>query len=335
MYDISFLVNNIDLKKAFIKDKSNFNYDVLEEEIIDEERVQSETSDLDKDIEFDLDLSDDQVAQRFQYRNELFKEECGQSSSLGPVTRTDLNFTIASLSNVFYDDKYKIIMCAVPKAATSNWQRVLAVLKYDGKVDPSHFHHSNLYNQLNRFSHLAELGEEEAKSEILKRINDPTYIKFMNVRHPLSRLVSAWRDKFRRTASGMSYWMRKYGKFINAKFGRDEYPIPDDYFVSLPAFLDYVAWVGRDERYDHHWKSFNYHCRPCQLKFDYITKAETSKQDADFILKRANISDIPNVSLPEMYDSSPLKSHSPEDYYVNVSHVTIERLHHAYRNDFR
>ena len=69
--------------------------------------------------------------------------------------------------------------------------------------------------------------------------------------------------------------MRKYGKFINTKFGRDEYEIPETHFVSLQAFLDYVAWVARDERYDHHWKSFNYHCRPCQLKFDYITKVRS------------------------------------------------------------
>ena len=72
----------------------------------------------------------------------LFDTECGTSAGDDLVSRSDLNFTVASLSNVFYDDKYKIIMCAVPKAATSNWQRVLAVLKYDGKVDPSHFHHS-------------------------------------------------------------------------------------------------------------------------------------------------------------------------------------------------
>ncbi len=36
-----------------------------------------------------------------------------------------------------------------------------------------------------------------------------------------------------------------------------------------------------------------------------------------------------------MYDSSPLHSHPPEDYFIQVSHVTVERLHHAYREDFR
>ena len=93
--------------------------------------------------------------------------------------------------------------------------------------------------------------------------------------------------------------MRKYGKFINAKFGRPEYTIPPTHFISLEAFLDYVAWIGNDRHYDHHWKSFNYHCRPCQLKFDFITKAETSGQDAKFILDLGNISHI--VDLPGMY----------------------------------
>ena len=135
------------------------------------------------------------------------------------------------------------------------------------------------------------------------------------------------------TKSGESYWMRKYGKFINTKFGRPEYEIPSSHFVSLEAFLDYVAWIGQDNRYDHHWKSFNYHCRPCQLKFDFITKAETSSQDSKYILQLGNVTDI--VNLPGMYGDSPQKATPPEEFYKGSSHETVERLHHAYRHDFR
>ena len=80
---------------------------------------------------------------------------------------------------------------------------------------------------------------------------------------------------------------------------------------------------------------------PPAWEFKHLSKfltsfsAETSSQDAKFILEKANISHIPNVELPEMYSDSPQKSHKPEDYFNNVSKVTIERLHHAYRNDFR
>ena len=79
------------------------------------------------------------------------------------------------------------------------------------------------------------LGEEQAKLEILKRFNNPEYLKWINVRHPFARLVSAWRDKFKKTVSGELYWMRKYGKFIEAKFERDEYKPPKSHFISLQA----------------------------------------------------------------------------------------------------
>ena len=64
-------------------------------------------------------------------------------------------------------------------------------------------------------------------------------------------------------------------------------------------------------------------------------EVETSSQDAKFILEKANISKIPNVELPGMYSNSPQKAHQPEDYFKNVSSVTIERLYNVYRNDFR
>ena len=66
----------------------------------------------------------------------------------------------------------------------------------------------------------------------------------MNVRHPLSRLVSAWRDKFRRTPSGISYWMRKYGKFINAKFGNEGYQIPEDFEVDIDKAFNILSKNG-------------------------------------------------------------------------------------------
>ena len=62
---------------------------------------------------------------------------------------------------------------------------------------------------------------------------------------------------------------------------------------------------------------------------------ETSSQDAKFILEKAKISHMPNVSLPGMYSDSPQKAHQPEDNFKNVSSFTIERLNHVYKNDFR
>jgi len=320
-----------------IDDQEIFNEEVLEEEVEDESELSKELME-DSELELAQDLSPEQVAYRFKMRKRIFDEECNLTNNPGPITTENLNFTLSSVTQVFYDEKYKIIMCAAPKAATTNWQKMMAVLKYDGIYDTDHFRKSNVYNQLPRFSQLAlDHGEEEGKRLALEKLNDPGYTKFMNARHPFSRLVSAWRDKFPkdRKTGGETYWFRKYGKFISTKFEQDYYEKPEEYYISFPAFADYVAWIGNRARFDHHWKTFNYHCRPCQLRFDFITKAETSSQDSKFIINKANISHIPHIQLPEMYDSSPLHSHQPEDYFIQVSHVTVERLHHAYREDFR
>ena len=41
------------------------------------------------------------------------------------------------------------------------------------------------------------------------------------------------------------------------------------------------------------------------------------------------------VNLPGMYSDSPQKQTPPEDFYIDSSHETVQRLHHAYRHDFR
>ena len=128
-------------------------------------------------------------------------------------------------------------------------------------------------------------SEKEAKKEVLKRFNDPSYTKVLNVRHPLSRLRSAWSEKFRRDFAGNSYFMENYGNVIKEKFDNGTYPIPEDYSVSLEAFLDYVAWVGQDEKFEHHWKSVNHLCQPCSLRYDYITKLMVKNVCSNFSLK--------------------------------------------------
>ena len=114
-------------------------------------------------LDFDLesDLPEDQAHERFNMRKKLNDEECGNIGKTSPISEKDLSFPISSLSNIFYDDYYKIIMCLPPKCGTTNWQRVLAVLKFNGTVQPSYFEQGahygdrNIYSQLKRFAGLS------------------------------------------------------------------------------------------------------------------------------------------------------------------------------------
>merc|ERR1712141_813393 len=96
---------------------------------------------------------------------------------------------------------------------------------------------------------------------------------------------------------GFHYWQKKFGFYIQKEFEKPEYLIskPDSHMISKEAFLDYIASVN-PRYHDHHWKSFAKFCKPCIVRYNYISHAETSQDDAAYILKKARVDDI--VHLP-------------------------------------
>ena len=156
------------LKKLDCSNKNEIEMDekVKKEEIEDEIGVKSEVTAFTTDFDLRTDLTENQVLERFNMRKELYDRECGNYGKTSPITEEDLSFPTSTLKNVFYNDQYKIIMCLPPKCGTTNWQRVLAVLKFNGTVDASHFHQGpshkdlNLYRVSDRMDGLSQsLGE--------------------------------------------------------------------------------------------------------------------------------------------------------------------------------
>ena len=242
----------------------------------------------------------------------------------------DINYS--KLTQLFVDDNYKMIMCSVPKAATSNWQRVFNSLKFNGTKKPEEFTGYRTHRIATRFTEIIE-GKPNPAYELEKRINDPEYTVFINVRHPLTRLISAWRDKFDMRAKSFQYWQKKFGNYIKNQFEKEKYleAKPSTHYISKEAFVDYVASVSA-ARHDHHWISFNRFCKPCSIRYDYVAHAETSAEDADYILRKAKVDGI--VKLPGQYSSSPTLNRKTSLLYQNVSRKTIETLYNVYKLDF-
>ena len=87
---------------------------------------------------------------------------------------------------LFVSDQRKYIYCSTPKVASSSWKRTL--LNLSG-VDLSNV--TNIHNCFYQMTHNFYWHNSPAQREArLKK-----YFKFMFVREPLERLVSAYRDK--------------------------------------------------------------------------------------------------------------------------------------------
>ena len=103
----------------------------------------------------------------------------------------NLKATDKRLNRLWVDEKHKIVYCNIPKVASTNWYRVF--LKFAGMnatmVNEASLYdiHSNL--KKNYLRRLADFGSEQR--EIIMR----NYFKFMFVRNPLDRLLSAFKDR--------------------------------------------------------------------------------------------------------------------------------------------
>lgn len=127
---------------------------------------------------------------------------------------------LMEMNQLFIDDKYKLIMCSVPKAATSNWQRVFNSLLFDGEKDPESFSGYKVHKIAKRYPNFIKSISKQnnkimsASRQLEQRLNDPEYTVFINVRHPFTRLISAWRDKFDINKQSFPYWQKKFGFYI-------------------------------------------------------------------------------------------------------------------------
>ncbi|XP_075947644.1 carbohydrate sulfotransferase 12-like isoform X4 [Anarhichas minor] len=113
------------------------------------------------------------------------------------------------LDHLIVDDTHQIIYCYVPKVACTNWKRVMVVLSQSlispssGKpytdpeaVPPDLVHNSSLHLTFAKFwRHYGSLSRH------LMALKLQHYTKFLFVRDPFVRLISAFRNKFGRCVS--------------------------------------------------------------------------------------------------------------------------------------
>uniref|UniRef100_A0A8B9NG03 Carbohydrate sulfotransferase n=1 Tax=Accipiter nisus TaxID=211598 RepID=A0A8B9NG03_9AVES len=100
--------------------------------------------------------------------------------------RSKLDSHVAN--QLFVEHKHKFIYCEVPKVGCSNWKRTIFLLQADLNAEASEIEHDHIHQT----SLIKKLGTypPAIQKEFLNN-----YTKVMFTRHPLERLVSAYRDK--------------------------------------------------------------------------------------------------------------------------------------------
>ncbi len=216
------------------------------------------------------------------------------------------------------DDSNEVIYCFVPKVACSTFKAVMAssasrtnisrILQGKNKITHVHF-----WGFLNRHG----LRNLNSYSSVEAQLRLNTYFKFMAVRHPFDRLLSAWRDKIENGTDTV----------------RTKKATPEQ----KRSFRIFVRSVANGHL-NGHWMPMTKACDPCAVTFDSIVKLETANRDIPPILAKLPGPDGRASTLPRANRMSPFppqqKLKTLREFYADVEPRVIDALLELYQRDF-
>ncbi|KAL4635441.1 Carbohydrate sulfotransferase D4ST1-like [Arapaima gigas] len=252
-----------------------------------------------------------------EIRNRTIRTMCGQKNmprgvwSLSPLQRKTL------LQHILVNDEHRFLYCYVPKVACSNWKRVLKVLS-------GALRSVDVNIKMNHKSDLVFLADLEPE-QIEHRLR--TYFKFMFVREPMERLLSAYRNKF----GEIEAYQRRYGVEIVKRYRKNAGRTAGD-DVTFAEFLRYL--VDEDaERMNEHWMPVYNLCQPCAVSYDFVGSYEHLQRDASYVLRR--VMAPPQVHFPERQAwYRPISAETLQYYLCGVPGALLRDLLPKYILDF-
>ncbi|XP_026506500.1 carbohydrate sulfotransferase 12 [Terrapene carolina triunguis] len=277
-------------------------------------------------------------------RRRMLREFCANSSFAFPAKERSFDdIPNYELNHLIVDDRHGIIYCYVPKVACTNWKRVMIVLSeslldqgvpYRDPLDipREHVHNSSTHLTFNKF--WRRYGKF---SRHLMKIKLKKYTKFLFVRDPFVRLISAFRSKFeleneefyRRFAIPM---LKLYSNHTNLPTSVSE-AFRAGLKVSFPDFIQYLLDPRTEKMapFNEHWRQVYRLCHPCQIDYDFVGKLETLNEDAAHLLQLLKVDRL--LHFPPSYRNRTASSWE-EDWFAKIPLAWRQQLYKLYEADF-
>ncbi|XP_072028846.1 carbohydrate sulfotransferase 11-like [Amphiura filiformis] len=233
--------------------------------------------------------------------------------------------------HIYVVDKYKLMFCYIPKVGCSNWKRILMILEdHSRTIDDIDSREAHARNKLKVLRYYPG-------KQLENRLKN--YRKFMFVRHPLSRIVSAYKNKY----ADLSVFrvapreLRQYALRIMKKYRKKptKRELTTGENITWSEWLQYIADPTEQKKFDRHWKEMYKLCSPCAVDYDYIGKLENIKEEADFIMDKLDISHV--VRYPDKANSHPTNTSMGgiEEKFKEATKYQLRRISEIYALDFR
>uniref|UniRef100_W5LFW8 Carbohydrate sulfotransferase n=1 Tax=Astyanax mexicanus TaxID=7994 RepID=W5LFW8_ASTMX len=260
-----------------------------------------------------------------QARRDQVAETCRAQSAFSRKRRV---LTPSDLKHLVVDEEHELIYCYVPKVACTNWKRVMMVLSGRGKyTDPMEIPS----NEAHVPSNLRTLNQYSI-ADINHRLK--SYLKFMFVREPFERLVSAYRNKF--TLRYNTSFHKRYGTKIVRRYRKNATAeaLQTGADVKFPEFTEYLVdpATRREAPLNEHWQTVYSLCHPCHIHYDLVGKYETLEEDANYVLRLAGVGD--QLHFPSYAKSTRTTDQMTAAFFHNISARQQSQLYELYKLDF-
>lgn len=180
--------------------------------------------------------------------------------------------------------------------------------------------------------------------------SDPNYFKFLSVRHPLERFLSAYRDKVQpyiNLAQDRKVLLKNKLKQENSQNHSIQLnpTWPNSIITSLQAkkiemdtfsfhmFIYLIVIKGIKRGYGgtrvRHWHKYYDLCRVCNLDWNYISKMESMSLDSQLIFQKIGRPDFAIGQKSKSNDYTKMVT-----YFKGLSLEIVQELHDVYLEDF-
>ncbi|XP_077968390.1 carbohydrate sulfotransferase 10-like isoform X2 [Styela clava] len=248
-------------------------------------------------------------------------------------------------SNLFYllDIPRRYIMCAPFKSGSSSWHHTFWAMRRKRanlSMDSTYFTHLDWQGNQGRSFHISvedgiKLITSVPGDDDFNREPPPrSSFRLILTRHPFARFISGWNQKFHVT---IDYWKTLYRGFHGLKSYK-KLPTGENHVMAFEDFANYAANNSKVIRsVDGHFMPISSICKPCELDYTYILKAESIGKDELWLKKRLGMEDIAIFRVGVGPGRSTTKNNPVTNikYYMSKLQPNIvKRLYEVYKEDF-
>jgi hypothetical protein len=165
----------------------------------------------------------------------------------------------------------------------------------------------------------------------------PETTRFIIVRHPFERILSAYRDKLEHRKDREFYY-RRYGRHIVRSEREDNVTFIDRV---EPTFVEFLQYLVKTQIFDEHWRPFTTECAPCEMNYQIILKMEFLEEEMLFLATKFNLLDFLltiNSTGELLQNTNPngrTEHKYAQQYYREVPKQLLEEVYMLYEEDFR